>query len=93
MRAAVRQTRPKERLVRRRKAEAPAGFNRPRQWRLQTIRLVLLASLAVTSDADRGMPIAPHRVPAGSSCFLHHAHCHLFSTSRDRSLHHVRLHA
>jgi hypothetical protein len=41
MRTAVRQTRPKERLVRRSKAEAPAGFNRQRQWRLKTIRLVL----------------------------------------------------
>ena len=41
MRTAVRQTRLKERLVRRSKAQAPAGFNRQRQWRLQTIRLVL----------------------------------------------------
>jgi hypothetical protein len=41
VRAAVRQTRPKERLVRRSEAEAPAGFNRQRQWRLKTIRLVL----------------------------------------------------
>ena len=38
---AVRQTRPQERLVRRSKAKAPAGFNRQRQWRLKTIRLVL----------------------------------------------------
>ena len=41
MRAAVRQTRPTERLVRRSKAKAPAGFNRQRQWRLKTTRLVL----------------------------------------------------
>jgi hypothetical protein len=41
MRTAVRQTPLKERLVRRSEAQAPEGFNRQRQWRLQTIRLVL----------------------------------------------------
>ena len=41
MRAAVQQTRPKERLVRCSEAEAPAGFNRQRHWRLKKIRLVL----------------------------------------------------
>ena len=41
MRAAVRQTRLKERLVRRSEAQASEGFNRQMQWRLKTIRLVL----------------------------------------------------
>ena len=36
----------KERLVRRSEAEAPAGFNRQRQWRLKTIRLLLPESYA-----------------------------------------------
>ena len=47
MRTAVRQTRLKERLVRRSEAQAPEGFNRQGQWRLQTIRLVLPKKMSV----------------------------------------------
>jgi hypothetical protein len=41
-REASRKTRLKARLVRQSKAEAPAGFNRQRQWRLKTSRPDLL---------------------------------------------------
>ena len=48
----VRQTRPKERLVHRSNAEVPEGFNRQRQWRLKTIRLVLPSDNPALSAGD-----------------------------------------
>ena len=66
MRAAVRQTRPMERLVRRSKAKAPAGFNRQRQWRLKTIRLVQPEKLNIYKFEFSRVKIATMESKAGS---------------------------